>query len=246
MLDGRVKLVAISHVPTNGGLVNPVEQIGAITRQAGVLYLVDACQSVGQMPVRVDGIQCDFLSVTGRKFVRGPRGTGLLYVRRSALEKVEPPFLDLHAAEWVDRHRYVVRNDARRFETWEGNVAGRVGLGVALEYCRQWGIDAIWTRVQALADTLRKALAASPGVTVTDLGGRRCGIVTFTVDGRTSEEVKRALRARDINVSVSDRASTLLDMQARGLDRLVRASVHYYNDEHEINALVEAVQDIGR
>lgn len=244
-IDAHVRLIAITHVPTNGGLVNPVEEIGAIAKEAGVLYLVDACQSVGQMPVRVDEVGCDFLSATGRKYLRGPRGTGLLYVRRAALDRVEPPFLDLHAAEWVNHDRYVVRDDARRFETWESNVAGRVGLGVALDYCTEWGIDAIWSRVRGLAESLRDRLAGLPGVSVTDSGRDRCGIVTFTVSGLGASDVKRALRARGINVSVSERSSTLLDMQARQLDEIVRASVHYYNHEDEIDSLVVAVGELA-
>lgn len=234
-IDARVKLIAITHVPTNSGLVNPAAAVGDVARQAGVLYLLDACQSVGQMPIDVDVIGCDMLSTTGRKYLRGPRGTGLLYVRRSVLEQLEPPFVDLHAAEWVARDRFVLRPDARRFENWETNYAGKIGLGVALDYALSWGLDNIWARITALASTLRERLAALHGVTVHDPGAERCGIVSFTVNGHDADEIRQTLARQHINVTVSRLTSTRLDMEARSLPSVVRASVHYYNSEVEVD-----------
>jgi cysteine desulfurase / selenocysteine lyase len=233
-IDNRVKLIAITHVPTNGGLVNPAAAVGQVAREAEVLYLLDACQSIGQLPIDVEAIGCDMLSATGRKYLRGPRGTGFLYVRRGILEHLEPPFLDLHAAQWVARDRFEMRPDARRFENWETYYAGKIGLGVAIDYALQWGLEAIWARIRRLADELRLQLSSIPGVTVRDEGVERCGIVSFTVARTDADEVQRLLAKRRINISVSRLSSTRLDMEARGLPDLVRASVHYYNTEEEI------------
>jgi cysteine desulfurase/selenocysteine lyase len=241
MLDERVKLISLVHVPTGGGLVNPAADVGRIARAAGVPLLLDACQSAGQLPLDVNEIGCDFLSATGRKFLRGPRGTGFLYVRRALIERLEPPLLDLHAAEWQEDGGYRIRRDARRFENWEGYVAGKVGLGVAVDYALAWGIEAIRDRVQALAATLRERLAAVPGVTVHDVGIERSAIVTFTVAGRTAQEVADGLAAQRVNVSVSPRSSSIFDYARRGLPDVVRASVHYYNTEDEVDRLVAAL-----
>jgi cysteine desulfurase / selenocysteine lyase len=240
-IDDRVKLIAITHVPTNSGLVNPAAVVGKIAREAGVLFLLDACQSVGQMPIDVEAMGCDMLSATGRKYLRGPRGTGFLYVRQGILERLEPPFLDLHAAHWVAPERFEIRPDARHFENWESYYAGKIGLGVAMDYALQWGLEAIWERIRGLADELRQQLRAIPGVTVRDQGTEQCGIVAFTMSGREADDVQRLLGGAGINVSVSRIASTRLDMESRGLPDLVRASVRYYNTKAEIERFCVAL-----
>ena len=244
-LDEHVKLIALTHVPTSGGLVNPAAEVGKIAREARIPYLLDACQSVGQLPIDVEQIGCDLLSTTSRKYLRGPRGMGFLYVRRSLLEQLEPPFLDLHAAEWIAPDRYEIRHDARRFENWETNYAAKIGFGVALDYALQWGIETTWRRIKQLAYQLRTHLSPIPGVIVRDRGINQCGIVTFTVEGVEADEIQRQLEGQQINVSVSRRNSTLLDMTARGLTNMVRASVHYYNTEEEIERFCMAIEKIA-
>jgi cysteine desulfurase/selenocysteine lyase len=245
MLDERVKLIAVTHVPTNGGLVNPAAAIGRVAREAGVPYLLDACQSVGQMPVDVENIGCDLLSATGRKFLRAPRGTGFLYVRRAMLERLDPPWVDLRAAQWTAPDAYTMRPDARRFENWEFNVAGLLGLGAAVDYALEWGLDAIYRRARALAERLRQGLAALPGARVHDLGREPCAIVSFTLEGREPAAIKTYLKGRGFNVSLSGASSTLLDMRSRGLTEVVRAAPHYYNSEAEVDALLAALREAG-
>jgi selenocysteine lyase/cysteine desulfurase len=226
--------------------VNPVERIGALTRAAAVPFLLDACQSVGQMPVDVERIGCDMMAVTGRKFLRAPRGTGFLYVRRDLLDQIEPPFVDVRAADWVARDAYELRGDARRFESWETNYATKIGLGVAADYALGWGLEEIRDYNYALAARLRSGLAAVPGAEVLDVGRERCSIVAFTVEGHDPDAVARELSSRGINVSVSILEDARLDMESRGYDSWVRASVHYFNTAGEVEQLCAAVADITR
>jgi selenocysteine lyase/cysteine desulfurase len=242
--DDRVKLVSVTHVPTHGGLVNPAAEIGRLTRAAGVPYLLDACQSIGQLQVDVDEIGCDLLSVTGRKFLRGPRGTGFLYAREELAERLEPPMLDLDSATLTGPDSFTIQPGAHRFETWESNVAGRVGLGVAVDYALALGLDAIEARVVELADRLRARLGEVDGVTVRDRGLRKSGIVTFTVGGMASSDVADRLRQDRINVS-STGDQVLFDFPEAGITDAVRASVHYFNDDGDLDRLVDGIATIA-
>jgi selenocysteine lyase/cysteine desulfurase len=245
MIDERVKLIAVTWVPTNGGLVNPAAAIGKIARAHGIAYLLDACQAVGQMAVDVEAIGCDMLSATGRKFLRGPRGTGFLYVRRALLQQLEPPMIDHFAAPWVSRDTYQLRPDARRFENWENNYAARLGLGAAVDYALDIGIGPIAQRCRLLSERLRSGLASIHGITVRDLGRTPGAIVSFTMDGHEAEDIVRSAGAAGITIGASDPPSTRIDAERRALPHLVRASPHYYNTEAEVDRLIAHLADLA-
>ena len=245
-IDDRTKLIAVNHVPSQNGLVNPAAEIGAVARDAGVTFLLDACQSAGQLPIDVEAIGCDLLSSTGRKFLRAPRGTGFLWVRRDLIEKLDPPFLDMRAADLTSATTYDVRADARRFETWESFVAGRIGLGVAVDLALEIGLDEIAARNAATAEALRARLGAIDGVQLHDRGKQRCAIVMFSVDGHDAEEVAATLRAQRINVSVAVRSDASLDPTWGPERSRVRASVHYLTIDEELDQFAAAVAAIAR
>jgi selenocysteine lyase/cysteine desulfurase len=239
----RCKLVTVSWVPTNSGLVQAAIQVGAVCREIGVPYLVDACQSVGQMAVDVQALQCDFLAATGRKFLRGPRGIGFLYVSDQALERgLYPLFVDLHGADWTDPDAFTLGDGARRFENWEFACALVLGLGEAARYALTVGHEG-FERAQFLAALLRERLATLPGVRVLDRGRERCAIVTIDPARRDAVELKLALRARGINTSSADRSVGVLDMDEKGVTSVLRFSPHYYNTETELDAAVSALEE---
>ncbi|MGW3482311.1 aminotransferase class V-fold PLP-dependent enzyme [Rhodococcus indonesiensis] len=245
-LDERVKLVSVVHAPTNGGLVNPVREVADAAHEVGALVLLDACQSVGQLPVSVPEFDVDALSATGRKWLRGPRGTGFLYVRPRLVTELEPAVIDLHSAQWTAPDEYRLADDATRFELWETNVAARLGLGAAVDYLLDLGVDAVTEAVAYRAEHLRDGLGRIPGVAVRDLGKEHSGIVSFTVDGWEPPRLREALAAEAITVTVSGRGSTLLEMSARQLESVVRASPHYFVSPADVDRFLAAVRALTR
>lgn len=241
MLDERVRIVSLVHAPTNGGLLNPVREVVDLAHGVGALVLLDACQSVGQVLVDVGDLGVDALSGTGRKWLRGPRGTGFLYLRPDLARTMEPAALDLHGAQWAEESGYRLAPDASRFEFWECSVAGRLGLGAAVRYLLDLGVDEVAAAVSARAEFARTELSTLPGVTVRDLGNRRSGIVSFTVDGVDPNAARELLADKDVTVTVSGRGSTYVDMTRRGLGGVLRASPHYFNTFEDLERLVEAV-----
>ncbi|PWL27948.1 MAG: aminotransferase [Roseivirga sp. XM-24bin3] len=244
LFSAKTKLVSITHMPTNSGHLAPAEQIGKICKSKGVLYLLDACQSVGQYPIDVEKIQCDMLSATGRKYLRAPRGTGFLYVRESVLPKLTPYTVDLHSATWTGEQTYEIRKDARKFENWEGNRANQLGLKVAADYAYEAGLENIWQRVQELATQLRDGLRKMDHIHLQDQGTELGGIVSFTVDGMAAPDVMFWLLDRGINLSWNGEPNTYLDMTAKGLKEIVRACVHYYNTEEEVSLFLKTIDEL--
>jgi cysteine desulfurase/selenocysteine lyase len=236
-ISPQTRLIAVTHIPSTAGGMLPITEIGRIARKHGILYLIDACQSAGQIPLDVAEIGCDILSVTGRKYLRAPRGTGFLYVRKQVQDKLNPIFMDGHSIQRISESDFELKNNARRFELYEKNRALTLGLGKAVEYALNIGVDRIWQRVQMLATMMRQKLSAIAGIIVHDFGSQQCGIVTFSVVGMDSSVIKSQLAEKQINVSVGQAKSTLIYMNKNQLSSVVRASVHYYNTEEEIKTM---------
>jgi selenocysteine lyase/cysteine desulfurase len=243
----RPVLVALTWIPTNSGLVQPVEAVGRICRDADVPYLIDGCQAVGQMPLDVGQLHCDYLAATARKFLRGPRGLGFLYVSDRMLSAGAHPLLvDMHGATWTETDSFELTPDARRFETWEFAHALVLGLGAAAQYALEVGIGTARDRARELAEYARRRLAAVPGVRVLDRGPELCAIVTVAVAGRDTNDIKLELRRRGINTSSPHREDAVIDMDEKGTESALRISPHYYNTREEIDTAVEALDVILR
>jgi selenocysteine lyase/cysteine desulfurase len=244
LLDDSIKLVAITHMPTNSGKVTDVEAIGKITRKYGIPYLVDACQTVGQIPLDVDRIGCDFLSATSRKYLRGPRGMGFLYINPKILQRLAPPFLDMNAAVWTGENSYTLEKSSQMFEEWEKAYALQIGFGTAAAYFNQLGHDACWQRIQDLASYARAGLTEIKGVEVHDTGKVLGGIIGFSKKGLDPEKVKTALQQQGITSSVSYASSSWMDMNKNKLQAVNRASLHYFNIHEEVDTFLKVVQEM--
>ena len=244
MIDENVKLSSATHIPTNSGLINAVSDIGKVAKKYNIYFLVDACQSVGQMPIDVDEIGCDMLSATGRKYLRGPRGVGFLYVRKSIIRKLHPPIIDLRSADWLNSNEYKLKEDAQRFESWESNYAAVLGLGSAVDYALNLGLNNIQLRNTELASYLRTCLKKIDTVHIHAISDRQCAITSFYVQDQTASNIVNELRKNNINTSVSDPSSTLLDANKNKLPGLIRASVHYYNDKDEIDNFIKVLSSL--
>lgn len=247
MIDPKVKLIALTWLPANGGLINPAEAIGVVAQQHGIAYFIDAGQALGQLPCDVQTLNCDVLKGAGRKFLRGPRGTALLYIRQGFMKRLKPTQLDVFSAPW-DGEGFALRNDARRFESSEVSVALLAGLANALEECNGWGVSNIRQRIDSLSRRLREQLITIPGLTLHNLGlaDHQSGLIAFTLKGWDSVELKQRLAQHGINIGANGVAYTPLDMQARRLESIARIAVSYLNTEEEIDVLLGNLGEMAR
>lgn len=240
----KPKLVSLTHVPTNTGLIQPVEAVGALCRDRNILYLVDACQSVGQMPLDVSKIHCDFLSGTFRKFLRGPRGTGFLFTSDRILQgNFEPLFIDMRGADWTSANAYAARQDSRRFEEWEMPYALLVGCATAVDYALNVGLETIRDRNADLGNGIRSKITGL-GLRLLDRGHKLSSIITVQIPGKESGYVLNNLRKRNINTSIAQHSSAILDFDAKGVTWALRISPHYYNTEEEASTLIQALREV--
>lgn len=243
MDEHQPKLVSLTHVPGNTGLIQPVEEVGKLCAQRNLYYLVDGCQSAGQIPVDVEKIQCDFFTATLRKFLRGPRGCGFLYVSDKIInQKLEPLFIDLRGADWVSADEYAPRMDARRFEDWEMPYALVLGSKAAIDYALQVGLVEIQERNLHVCELIRNEVSQLKGFTLLDIGTPQSSIITMTIANQKAQHVLSSLRKQNINTSIGFRNFALIDFDAKKVEWALRISPHYYNTEEEVNILINSLK----
>jgi len=242
LITNRTKLISLTHVPSSSGQIAPVEKVGEIARDRGILFLLDACQSIGQLPVNFLQIGCDMATGTGRKFLRGPRGIGFLYINERARAAVDPVVLTNQAATWTGTDSYSLRSDAGVFEAWERSCGNQLGLGAALDYFMALGVDKTTDQLRDLSDYLRAGLAAIKGVTPTCQANSRAAIITFNKDGWGASEIKAHMESQGIATQVASVIHTRLDLEARGIETTARVSPHYYNTTEEIDQFLNVLE----
>lgn len=243
----RPKLMLMSWIPTNSGLVQDASSVGDICREEDVPLILDACQAVGQIPVDVKELKCDFLAATSRKFLRGPRGMGFLYISDRVLEKsISPLFPDTHSARWTGPNTFRLEEGAKRFENWEFPHALLLGMGKAAEYANHIGMEVISKRAIELGGYTRDKLNDVPGARMLDYGNQRCAIVSVSLKKIEPDELVQKLRQRNINTSSASRSSGVIDMDTKHAESVLRISPHYYNTKDEIDQCMSTLSDILR
>ena len=238
-ISARTRLIALTHIASQRGDIQPAVEVGQIARTNKVVFLLDACQSAGQLPLDVSELGCDMLCGTGRKYLRGPRGTGFLYINKDRLEELEPVFIDLHSAEWTDAGNYSLRADARRFENWEQFIAGKIGLGVAVNYALEIELPFIRSRIEELVTHFRNRASAVQGIRILEQSSAPSGIITFIKQGASANVLQKKFRSNKMNISVSKQANAQLDLGRNKLGDINRVSLHYYNTAQEIDQFIE-------
>lgn len=240
-----VKLFCLSHIPSHVGNLQPVAQAGELCKKNNVLYLLDACQSVGHLEIDVNKFHCDFLTATGRKYLRGPRGTGFLYVRKEQISHLNFPFMSGLSARWDKPDGYSMCSDALKFESYEIFFAGRVGLTAAINYCLKIGVGKIEQRILSLSRFLREQLLQNENVVFHEHLSLLTGINTVTFNKMTASALQEALSSKKINTWISKEETSYIDMKNRNLKEVLRVSLHYYNTEDEIKSFVSALNEIS-
>ncbi|WP_293304291.1 aminotransferase class V-fold PLP-dependent enzyme [Pedobacter sp. UBA5917] len=239
------RLLSVTHIPTSSGLVQPVEEIGRIVKKYDTLYLLDACQSLGQLNVDAITTGADFISGTFRKFLRGPRGAGILYVSDKALEAgFEPLFIDLRGAEWVEENKYIPRKDAKRFEDWETAYALMMGSSEALKYLFEIGIDQIESRNSHLMQVLKSGLSEIDFIKLQDRGKQQSNILTFSCNKRSQTDTKKYFTDHNINIYTTPKTAAIIDFAEKNVEWVVRVSPHYYNTETELEKFIQVVEKL--
>lgn len=240
----KPRLVSLTHVPTNSGLVQPIEEVGKLCRERNILYLVDGCQSTGQIPVDMAKIGCDFFSGTFRKFLRGPRGAGFLFISDNIINQdIWPMYVDMRGANWTDANEFSLRKDGGRFEDWEFPYGLLLGCREAARYALKVGVTEIEKRNASLCKLVKQGLN-DLGLRVLDKGKRQGSIITVNLPGKKPEDVLENLRAKNINTSISYRGFAVIDYDAKGVTWGLRISPHYYNSEEEVALLIRALKEI--
>jgi cysteine desulfurase / selenocysteine lyase len=246
-LDGDVRLLAVTAVSSVNGVRQPVGEIGALERPAGCLYFVDAAQMAGRFPLSLRETRADVIVAPARKWLRGPRGQAVAALSGAALSQLTaPPLLDLGGVVWTKDGEPSPRDDARRFESFECSVAGRLGFGAALGELLDAGPAAVAGAIDDHVRWLRSALAGCDGVAVLEPADGDAAFLTFTCEDVRPSDVVRALGEAGIAIANQERNYAPLEMSARGLSNVLRVSPHAYTHPDETARFVEALARVIR
>ncbi len=242
--DDRTRLVLVTHVPTHVGTVSDVAGVGAALAGRDLVYAVDLAQSLGQLPIDVGAIGCHLAFAPGRKFLRAPRGTGVLYLAASVAETLEPLAVDLTTATTITAGGYELAPGVARFGLFEHSVALRLGLGEAARHAVARGLTRISAEVQARTTEVVELVAATPGFELL-APPPLSGIVSVTHERLDPDQVRAHLRDQGVSTWVAAVGGSPLDQAARLARPAVRISPHYSTTDDEVERLARALRALA-
>lgn len=243
LVDDKTRLVVVPQLATFSGVIQPVTRLAELLAETGALFAVNGTQALGQIPVDVQAIGSDFFFATSRKWLRGPRGLGVLNVKPGLIPRLLPTTVGHTAALWTGPGEYEIVASPDRFHAGDHPFALMKGLSASADYAMGVGVESIFERNLELGSYAREALR-SAGIKIHDDVHGQTGNIPLQVGERDPDDVVDHLRAHGVAACVIYEENNLLALRRMGARSLVRLSISYFNTKEEIDRVSALLEEI--